>query len=192
MARLTALAGGALVVAALLAAPLAATTLVQMSHEEMARVADLVVVGHCTDAHSEWMGRSLVTLVTVQVTDTWKGDAGKSVTVVVPGGIDANRKFPIGQTWPDAPRLTPGQDALLFLNRRPDVDGFTVTGYSQGAFAVVADPQGHKMVSRDLRSVTLTGREKSQRGDALVAPLDQLKAEIRRALERPEREQVRR
>src|SRR5262245_17917061 len=92
MARLTALTGGALLVAALSAAPLAATTLVQMSHEDLAQAADLVVVGHCTDAHSEWMGRSLVTLVTVQVTDTWKGNAGQSVTVVVPGGIDANRK----------------------------------------------------------------------------------------------------
>ena len=193
MARLTARSGGALLAAALLAAPLAATTLVKLSHEEMAETADLVVVGRCTEAQSAWLGRSLVTYVNVEVTDTWKGDAGQSVTVVIPGGVDANRKFPIAQAWPDAPRLGVGQEALLFLNRRPDTDGFWVTGYSQGAFAVVTGPQGQKMVSRDLRGVSLEGRSKKvEAGGHLVAPLAEMKREVMNTIQRLERQERRR
>src|ERR1044071_146346 len=179
MARLSARLGGALLAAPLVAVPLAATTLIKMSHEDLARSADLVITGHCSDLQSTWIGRSLVPLATVQVTDTWKGAPGSTVTVVLPGGISTKGAVPIAQTWPDAPRLTPGQDALLFLNNRPDVPGgFTVTGYSQGAFAILTDTQGNKSVTRDLRSVRLAEGARVVQGGAVVAPLAELKREI--------------
>src|SRR4029079_18785191 len=109
MPRLSARAGGALLAAALVAVPLAATTPVKMSHADLAKTPDLVIPGHCTNLESTWVGRSLVTLATVEVTDTWKGSAGSTVTVVLPGGISTKGAVPIAQTWPDAPRLDPGQ-----------------------------------------------------------------------------------
>jgi hypothetical protein len=151
----------------------------------MAQAADLVLTGRCSQLESTWVGRSLVTIATVQVTDTLKGSPSQIVTVVLPGGIDSSRPVPVAQIWPDSPRLVPGQEALLFLNRRDDVvNGFAITGYSQGAFSIVTDPQGQKMVSRDLRSVKLSRDGKVEAGGRVIAPLSQLKSEIRTAIER--------
>lgn len=190
MPRLSARFGGTLLAVTLLAAPLAATTLVKMSHEDLARSAELVLTGRCTQVESTWVGRSLVTVATVQVTDAWKGAPGSTVTVVLPGGSDTRGRVPIAQTWPDAPRLTPGQDAVLFLNRRADVaQGFAVTGYSQGAFAIVTSPQGQKMITRDLRGVKLAEDGKVVQGGAVVTSLAEFKSEIQGFLKNVDREQ---
>ena len=184
-------AGRLLLIAPLLiapmAAPLAATTLVQMSHAEMAKAADVVLTGRATATETTWVGKTLVTLVTVQVGDKLKGDPGSEITVAIPGGVDAKRPVPVAQIWPDAPRLGAGQEALLFLNRRSDLpNAYSVTGYSQGAFAIATDPAGRKTVSRDLSGVSLSNDQQVVRGKALVTPLADFEHEIRSILAKPQ------
>ena len=68
MKRLAAVAVGILLAGR--ASPAVATTAVHMSNEAMAQAADLIVVGRAVDQKTQWVGRNLVTLVTVAVTET--------------------------------------------------------------------------------------------------------------------------
>jgi hypothetical protein len=106
----------------------------------------------------------------VSVHERLKGRADSTVTVDIPGGIDVNRKIPIGMSVPGAPRIYSGERVILFLSQRA---AFTaqagspeqgIVGFSQGKFSVVEDASGRPMV--------ITGTEKGAR------PLQEFKAEI--------------
>lgn len=138
-----------------IAAPAAATTAVHMSDEDLVANADLILVGECLEVESTWVGRDLVTLATVQVSEALKGEMGETVTVVLPGGVDASGPVPVAVTWPGAPSLAPGEAAVLFLNAYSQVqDGYAVAGFSQGLFNVVEGP-AQVEASRNLSSMTL-------------------------------------
>jgi hypothetical protein len=169
-----------LLLASGLAASLGATTLVRMSEQEMASKADLIVRGTCTHLESARLDHHLVTMVTVSVGDTLKGAPGGSVTVVVPGGVDLNRPIPIAETWPGAPRFADHQEVFLFLTRRPDVaGGYSVMGYSQGAFAVVSAADGSKMVERNLTGMSLADHEGVVAGGRSAVPLTDFERQVR-------------
>jgi hypothetical protein len=121
-----------------------------------------------------------VTIVTVTVGEALKGEPGSSVTVALPGGIDANRRFPVAMTYAGAPQVQIGEDVFLFLARDPDiVSGLTVMGFSQGRFSIVADETGAPAVSRDLTHITLQSPAGTRRGTASRVNLDAFKREIR-------------
>jgi hypothetical protein len=127
-----------------------------MTGEQLIDASELIVVGECMEMRSQWYGRSLVTLVTVSVTEVLKGDADGEVTIALPGGLDLDGPVPIAVTFPGAPVWSPGDDLLLFLDAveaptgspsskaAPAASGlgatmFGVVGFSQGAFPVVLD-----------------------------------------------------
>jgi hypothetical protein len=156
------------------------TLALALSIEDMVNQADVIAIGNCLDTRSVWVDRSLVTLVTVAVSESLKGAPGETLTVVLPGGVDANRKIPIAMTYPGAPRLTPGEDVFLFLNTDSDVGGgYNVTGFSQGKFSIVEGDDGEPMVSRDLTKVSLQGNNGVRRGSADMTPLASLKAKVK-------------
>lgn len=143
-----------LVLSCALASTAQATTLVRLSTEQMTARASDIVVGVCTNARSVWVGRTLVTLATVSVSESLKGDAAAEVTVVLPGGVDANRAVPIAVTWPGAPTLAPNDQVMLFLEgAAPLRDGRQIVGFSQGKFSVVRDAFGRTFASQT-RSVS--------------------------------------
>ena len=110
-----------------------ATTALALSNRAMTDLAALILTGRCVEVRSAWEGRTLVTLATVEVTDVLKGDAPARVTVTLPGGIDANRKFPIAMTYAGAPQMMVGEDVFLFLGDGSGIgSGLTVVGFSQG------------------------------------------------------------
>jgi hypothetical protein len=126
-----------------------ATTLIKLSTEQMTAQASDIVVGTCTDARSVWVGRTLVTVAKVAVAESLKGGGANEVTVVLPGGVDAQRSVPVAVTYPGAPVLTPREDVILFLDSAaPLKDGFQVVGFSQGKYSVVRDAFGRKFASR--------------------------------------------
>ena len=131
------LASVVLLASLLPAAPAAATTLQPMTGPELAATAESIVVGRATNIESRWFDRSLVTLVTVEVSETWKGDAVTEVTVAIPGGVDLDREVPIAVTLPGAPVFSTGEDLLLFLQPQDGFDGFSIVGLSQGAFPLL-------------------------------------------------------
>jgi len=164
----TALAVGLLAAAALLLpAGAGATTLQDLSLRAMVDEAELVVSGTCRRVESRWIGRTLFTLATVSVSETWKGGERPELTLVIPGGIDLDRPIPIAVTFPGAPVVMPGQGLVLLLRSSPQVeDGFWPVGFSQGALPVARDEAGRSFAYR---------RGGSAGG---VVPLAELRAEI--------------
>jgi hypothetical protein len=161
-----------------------ATTAIALSNRAMTDQADVVVIGRATDTRSAWEGRVLVTLVTVAVTETLKGVADSTITVTLPGGIDANRRVPVAMTYPAAPSMGLGEEVFLFLARdEADVNRLTVVGFSQGKFSINPDPTGEPVVTRDLTRLRLVGGTGVTRGAKDRVTLAEFKREIRGYLE---------
>lgn len=167
----------------LCAAPAWATTARALSNRAMTQAAALILTGRCLEVQSAWDGRTLVTLATLEVTDVLKGDAPARITVTLPGGIDATRRFPVAMTYAGAPQIMVGESVFLFLDREAALgSGLTVVGFSQGKFSVVPDPEVGQAVSRNLSGITLRSPAGARRGTATRIPLNEFKNEIRRYL----------
>ena len=161
--------------------PVPDTTLaVALSVQDMVNQSDVIAIGNCVETKSVWIDRALVTLATVSVTESLKGNATSTITVELPGGIDANRKFPIAMSYPGAPNLTPGESAFLFLTATGEVGGsYNVAGFSQGKFSIVTDEDGKQMVSRNLTKTSLKSNNGVRRGGSDLIPLATLKEQVR-------------
>src|SRR5262245_64910197 len=95
-----------------------ATQLVPLSDVELIERSSLIVVGQCTEVRSAWVGRRLMTLATVAVHEVLKGDPQRQLTVVVPGGMDAQRPIPVAAVVAGTPQFAPAEEVLLFLSAR--------------------------------------------------------------------------
>ena len=130
----------------LLAATLAslpASTLQQLSLNDMIRLSTAIVHGKVQPSGSAYRGSIIYTHYQVQVSETLKGSAVSQLDIAVPGGAASH----LQQTFAGAPTLVPGQDYLLFL--WTSKSGLTqVIGLSQGLFVVTANASGQRMVSR--------------------------------------------
>lgn len=150
---------------------------------QLAERSTLIAIGKCTAVQSKWVGRVLVTLATVEVSETLKGNVAPRVTVVLPGGQDAKRRFPVAMTYPGGPTITKGEEVFLFLtNSSNTTDGLSIAGYSQGKYTIAASPTGQKLVSRDARSLRLAGGGGPVSGSVTLTPLDEFKREVTKAL----------
>jgi hypothetical protein len=179
--RRTARALVALCLLLALAAPvLEATTAIEMGTEDMTREAEVIVSGRCTDLRSTWIDRDLVTLATISVSEVLKGTAGPEITVVLPGGADSNRKFPVAMVYPAAPELAVQENALLFLSAEGRVvDGYSIVGFSQGKFTIAADPSGKLVASQNLSDLKLQGRHgAARRGGSQAVPYAQIRQQV--------------
>jgi len=157
------------------------TTAVERTESDMIQESALVVTGHCTGLQSQWAGRTLVTLATIQVTEALKGSPGSTVTVVLPGGVDSNRKIPVAMSYPAAPQIYQKEDVLLFLVPEDLVaGGYAIAGFSQGKLTLATDARGKKVATQDLSALNLQGRNGSlRRGAAKTIQLDELRRRIR-------------
>ena len=143
----------------------------------------MIAIGNCVDTKSVWVDGALVTLATVSVSETLKGGLAESLTVVLPGGSDSNRKFPIAMSYPGAPQLTPGENVFLFLNADTDSGlGYVVAGFAQGKFSIVTDEDGQQLVTRNLSSMTLQGNNGVRRGAVNAASLASFKDHVKARL----------
>jgi hypothetical protein len=147
-----------------------------LSNRELATESDLIAIGQAVEISTVWAdeGRNLYTLARIAVSETLKGDPAASVTVALPGGVDANRKIPVAMTYPGAPRISQDEEVFLFLiNAGEQVAGaYAVTGFSQGKFSI--EPAAGGAALR-----TLSAAKMVRVGGALV-PLSTFTEEIRR------------
>lgn len=161
--------------------PAATTTGADLSLREMAQSSDLIITGQAVETRTEWIenGRVLVTLVTVSVGETLKGEGASAVTVVLPGGTDDNRRIPVAMTYAGAPQIFPQEEVFLFLNREEAVtDGFAVAGFAQGKFSIVEDETGQKMVSRNPSLAKVQSGPGFIRGNRQFTPLAEFKEKV--------------
>ena len=118
MFRRTARAILGLLVACLVVPGAQATTAVERTEDNLIQDSTLIVAGHCTHLQSQWAGRTLVTLATIQVSEVLKGGAATTVTVTLPGGVDANRRIPVAMGYAGAPEILQQENVVLFSRRR--------------------------------------------------------------------------
>ncbi len=173
-----------LLATALALTPAWATTALERSETDLIQESAIIVTGHCTHLQSQWLGRTLVTIATISVSEVLKGRAGTEVTVVLPGGADVHRRVPIAMTFPAAPQIFQQEDVLLFL--RPEdrfANGYTIVGFSQGKFTLADNGQGQKVASQNLSALNLQGRTGAvTRGRARTLPLSELRQKIQETL----------
>jgi hypothetical protein len=144
-----------LLLAALLAAsPALGAQAIALSVEGLARSSDAVVRGQVrkTTPTMSPDGRRIFTLVDVEVTTTWRGEARKTVQVIVPGGVVGN----IGQRVDGVPSFAEGEEVVVFLHRA-EANGYRVAGLAQGKFQVAGtfatpDLSHMRMVARQVQS----------------------------------------
>ena len=144
---------------------------------------DVIVTGTCTNLESLWIndGRNLVTLATINVSDVLKGSVGSTITVVLPGGTDANRRIPVAMSYPGAPTIGSDEEVFLFLTHEEQVaDAYAVVGFAQGKFSIVTDDQGEKLVSRDRVEVNPQSGTGVVRGTRTMVPLNKFKEDVKR------------
>lgn len=167
------------------AAPALATVYLPADFAEMVDTSLYIVHGSVVDVRSEATAdrRTIVTYVTVDVTQQLKGSPRQSVTFLVPGG-QAGRyeRIVVG-----APRFEAGDEVVLFLTVRGPTIPY-VFGLSQGVYrvsrstgrAVVMPPA---VLTRDAEGPA-GGR--LVRGDPARRPLalDDFAREVRAVMER--------
>jgi hypothetical protein len=141
----------AVAIAASVAVPARATTLIRSGLDELVTTNETVVVGQVLDAVSHWNAdRSFIlTEVRFSVLDTLKGESsgGGDLTVTLMGGTVGDlTTLIIGGA-----ELVPGRSYVLFLDRS-DLPGVpaarTVRDHVQGAFDVVVAEDGLRAVSQ--------------------------------------------
>src|SRR5258707_2015875 len=133
---------GPLVLAALLA-PSQASTLLQLSLDDMIGKSTMIVRGEVQQqTNAAFHGHLIWTHYTVQVSETLKGSSVRQLDIVVPGG---NSKV-IQQTYSGVPTFSINQDYVMFL--WTSKSGLTqVIGLSQGLLPVVPHSAGNSMLS---------------------------------------------
>lgn len=128
--------------AALLTSVAGATTLRQLSIDDMIAQSTAIVHAKVTGSSSAFRGRTIYTTYQLQVEETLAGPANES-QVAVPGGTAKGLR----QMAAGAPTLTPGQEYVIFL--WTSASGLTqVIGLSQGLFTVMQDSAGNAVLVR--------------------------------------------
>lgn len=164
---------------ACLTLPLAASTLQRLSLTDMIQKSTLIVRGTIQPGTSATLrGPLIYTHYHASVTTAFKGTPGPVVDIAVPGGALNGLQQPVA----GAPKLTPGQDCVLFL--WTSRSGLTqVIGLSQGLFNVTTNAQGQLVVSRNATtSPMLDSSGNSVTDTNFQIPLAQLKTKIQTVL----------
>ncbi len=168
------------VAAVLASAPVWATTMLALDLAALTRSSDAVVHGRVARVESRWTGDKLriVTDAEIEVIDAVKGEVGKTVRLVSPGGVVGD----IGQKVHGSPNFTRGEEVVVFLEARPG-GTFLVTGMSQGKFRVERSSDGRAAFAVPESDVDamlvdpLTGQPVPRRTQAMK--LDELKNRVR-------------
>jgi hypothetical protein len=151
-----------------------------MTMEQMAQGASAIVHGKCVATQSQWVERRLVTLATILVSESLKGDTVETLTVEVPGGVGNKGKFALAMTYAGAPQISPEEEVFLFLTGRDDgSNSYSVMGFDQGKFSVGKAQDGAPVVMRDMNTTPVRKGMGLTRGNTQVISLSEFKALVR-------------
>jgi len=160
-------------------AQLQSATLQHLSESDLISKSTAIVRGTVQGSYAAYSGPLIFTHYRVQVMERWKGPAGATVDVAVPGGIVNG----IRQTYSGAPQFQPGDKYVLFL--WTGKSGMTqIMGFSQGAFAVAqdgsSDPSLTRAASHELMLDPVTHSQVNDQ--ALTMRLSALRSRVASAL----------
>lgn len=140
-----------LLVLALLAPSLAATSALKLDLDTLADKSARIVVGKAGKSEARWdaAGTAIWTHYDFTVTETLKGDAVKDMQVSFRGGVVGN----IGQHVAGVGSLEKDAEYLLFL-WKDDAGRWQLQGMIQGAFAI-ATREGVQYAKNSLTGLTI-------------------------------------
>jgi hypothetical protein len=155
-----------------------ATSLEQLTLDEMAQKSTAIVRARVTGSHSGIHAANIYTYFELQVIETWKSAGQKTTEVAIPGGVADG----IRQSVTGAPELKPGQEYVLFL--WTSRSGLTqVIGLSQGLFQLSEEGSGKAVAKRPASSELMVDRSGLPVDDRAVSmPLQDLRTQVRQAL----------
>src|SRR5918993_134800 len=146
----------------LLTVPLSASVAIPAQFSRLVGEAHAIAHGRVVglEGRASGDGLGIETVVTLEVESYLKGDLGRHVTFVVPGGqLGRYRSVVSG-----APRFAEGEQVVLFLNAKPPAMPH-ILRLSEGAFRVSVD---RRTGARTIRRQPLAGEsatwQKLQRG----------------------------
>ena len=124
--------GPLILVLAILATPLFATTVQRMELPQLVSASDNIVQGRVESVEARYEGNMICTYVSVAVDDPLKGDRRRTVLVRQLGGrIGAKTIWIAGM-----PQFKTGDQVIVFLRNRRD-GTFDVIGLNQGKYNIV-------------------------------------------------------
>lgn len=143
--------------------------------DEKVENASAIILGKCTNQRAEWDSshRWILTYSTFKIEKAMKGTMQPEVTVVTPGGAVGG----IHQDTIGMPSFHEGSDNVLFI--RNTAAGPTVLYFEQGAYDVVRDAKGNRIVqpvSSD--SVHIDTQRGIAVGPESARPLQQFEGEV--------------
>ena len=144
-----------------------ATVLIPIEFRELVTASSTIVRGRVVDVRAEWIDgrRSLETFVTLETEEYYKGSLGGTITVRTPGGqMGRYRTIFVG-----APEFRTGEEVILFLRGNGSVA--RIVGLSQGAYRVVSEASGRRVVMSPVVMGKSENAEPVVRGDAMRRPL---------------------
>jgi hypothetical protein len=150
-------------------APAAETFPGPPSIEELARQADVVVIGEVTAAAGEWDAArtNIVTRVRLERAEVLKGRPRSPITFTHLGGRVGDLESAVA----GAARFTVGERALVFLAQEPD-GGLRLAQLFHGKLRIERDPSTGREVA--VRSAGARGADR--------VPLDQVRRDVRRTV----------
>lgn len=156
-----------------------ATTLEQLTLDDMIRQSTAIVRARVTGSHAGMRAGNIYTYFQLQVVENWKGQ--KVTEVAVPGGVNGG----IRQSVSGAPELKSGQEYVLFL--WTSRSGLTqVIGLSQGLFKLSEESSeggGIAVAQRPAASELMLNRSGLPVEDHAVSmPVRDLRARVLQAL----------
>ena len=157
-----------------------ASSVLPLDVPALTHAASDVVRAQVTSVRCAWTDdkRRLVTLVEVEVLESWKGAAKRRLTVVQPGGeLDG-----IGQRVFGVAPLALREEVVLFLERQGQFH--RTVGLAQGVYRVKRSAAEARAVPAELQGLSLVGAKGRPLQPRLDVPLETLKDAVRREVER--------
>ncbi|MBV9008978.1 MAG: hypothetical protein JO354_07410 [Verrucomicrobia bacterium] len=161
-----------LAVAGAFAGTLLATTVIPPSFDELVSRAQMIFQGTVTNVSSQWTGegaqRHIVSYVTLNVDDTYKGDPGKQITLRMLGGTVGDETMEVS----DAPKFKPGDRDVLFVENNGS-QFIPLVGIMHGRYRIEKDQAGRDVIMTNsgapLGSVTQVGKAEGSQAQSIQA-----------------------
>ena len=115
-----------------------ATTVEQMSLEQMVSSAEAIVVGEAMSSRTVKRDGAVYTVTEFSVKNSIAGGAGSTVEVVVPGGSYTSGGVKVGEVVAGAPKFNKGQTSVLFLKGDVQPGDYALVDIVQGALPMTA------------------------------------------------------
>lgn len=164
----------------LLASPLGATTVQRFALEDLARNAERIVVGICTESASELVRGQIYTRYLIDVSESIKGPTTARLELHLPGGHFQGVFTRIA----GMPIFAPGDEMVLFLTGENELGHAWPVGLAQGRFSIERKPASAARVYQALDGITFyeqsVASKKARRAPPIQGvPLDQFLSRIR-------------